>query len=255
MNKKKLIKAIIWPILYIVLVATVCINAVLVFRSYYYTPIYISGRSMMPTLKGDSEMVDYGIIDTHSYAINDMVKNKKRFKIITTYYPFSTGSSSDYVGGYVPGGENEVSENASYKIKRVYAFPGEVFKFEADVEHNSVNFYVKDADDIRSWENILPQKIKFNRTINLAIKGANYYNYEHLTPLEENEFWVMGDNYTASSDCYSYKKPIYLDNIVGILIAIEGQCKISQKHVSEDDGTHISATCTNRKRYAWPKYY
>ena len=249
MDIKKKLKAIIWPLIYVVLIATVCVNAALVFHSYYYTPIYISGPSMEPTLTGQGEMVDYGIIDTHDYAINNITKNKTRFKVVTTYYPFSNGSSTDYVGGYTVGGDNVVSENASYKIKRIYAFPGEVFKFA--VNGDTVDFYVKDANDVRSWENILPQKFTFNRKINISSRD---YNYEHNEPLGENEYWVMGDNYSASYDCYSVKKPIYRDNIVGVLIAIEGQCKISQKS-TDSDGTHVSATCTNRKKYVWPKYF
>ena len=252
---KKKIKAIIWPIIYVVLIATVCVNAALVFHSYYYTPIYISGPSMEPTLNGSSaDLVDYGIIDTHEYAINNITKNKTRFKIITTYYPFSNGSSTDYVGGYKEGEENVVSENASYKIKRIYAFPGECFKFEVDsTDPNNLklNYYVKDGNDMRSWDSIKPQKITFERKINFVTRD---YNYEHNEPLGENEYWVMGDNYSASYDCYSVKKPIYRDNIVGVLIAIEGRCKISQKS-TDSDGTHVSATCTNRKKYSWPKYF
>lgn len=256
MDTKKKIKAIIWPLIYTVLIATVCVNAALVFHSYYYTPIYISGPSMEPTLTGQGEMVDYGIIDTHSYAIDNITKNKTRFKVITTYYPFSNGSSSDYEGGYVVGKDNVVSKDASYKIKRIYAFPGESFKFQVyenpnDANDKTVNFYVKDGNDIRSWENILPQTIKFKRNINFLSRD---YNYEHNEPLGENEYWVMGDNYAASYDCYSVKKPIYRDNIVGVLIAIEGQCKISRSATS-DGGTHVSATCTNRKKYSWPKFF
>ena len=249
MSIKKKIKAIVWPIIYIVLVATVCVNAALVFHSYYYTPIYISGPSMEPTLTGQGEMVDYGIIDTHDYAINNITKNKNRFKVVTTYYPFSNGSSTDYVGGYNVDGNNTLSENASYKIKRIYAFPGECFKFVANLENNTVDFYVKDSQ-FKEWPSA-PVQISFQRKINFTSRD---YNYEHSEPLGENEYWVMGDNYAASYDCFSVKKPVYRDNIVGVLIAIEGQCKISQK-ITTDDGTHISATCTNRKKYVWPKYF
>ncbi len=246
------LKAIIWPVVYIILIATVCVNVALIFHSYYYTPIYISGQSMEPTLDGFGEMVDYGIIDDHPYAIDNVTKRKNRFKIITTYYPFANGSSSDYKGGYVHGGENVLDENASYKIKRIYAFPGECFKFETD--GSTVNFYVKDGTSPLTWEGVKPCQITFDRKIDLTNTSRNY-NYVHDEPLGEDEYWVMGDNYDQSFDCFSTKKPIYRDNIVGVLIAIEGQCKISSMAKEGDDGTHISATCTNRKRYAWPKYF
>ena len=254
MNMRKKLKAIIWPIIYLVLIIGVCISGAMVFHSYYYTPIYVSGSSMDPTLSGTGEMVDYGIIDTQKYVIDNMIKNdstkeRNRFKIVTTYYPFSSGAG-DYVGGYTPGGNNVVDEkNASYKIKRIYAFPGECFKFEADTKNNTVNFYVK-SSQVLPWPEV-PVKIKFDRKINLS---KHNYNYVHDTPLGDNEFWVMGDNYTVSYDCFSTKKPIYYDNIVGVLIAIEGRCKISKKNTGEE-GTQVTATCTDRQKYKWPKFF
>ena len=252
MNARKKLKALVWPVIYLALIVGVCISSAMAFRSYYYTSIYVSGQSMEPTLNGLGSVVDYGIIDAHKYVIDNMVKNKEtkdrnRFKIITTYYPFSRG---DYPNGYVPGGKNEINEDtASYKIKRIYAFPGECFKFEADTNNNTVNFYVK-SSEVLPWPET-PVKITFNRKINLARYN---YNYEHNTPLGENEFWVMGDNYTVSYDCFSEKKPVYYDNIVGVLIAIEGRCTISKNNTGEE-GTKVTATCTNRQKYSWPKYF
>lgn len=249
MSAKKVFKSIIWPVIYMVLIVAVCVSAAMVFHSYYYTAIYVSGSSMAPTLQGDtSGMVDYGIIDTHDSAINHL----KRFQIITTYYPFST--SKDYIGGYTPGGENKIDENnASYKIKRVYAFPGECFKlvpvFEEDGSFKTVDFYVK-TGEFAQWPEE-PLKIKFDRKMQNT-NGRRSYTRE--TPLGENEYWVMGDNYDVSFDCYNANSPIYKDNIVGVLVAIEGRCKISMKSTSDDDGTHVSATCTNRQRH-WPKYF
>lgn len=206
---------------------------------------------MEPTLYGQTyDMVDYGIIDTHDYAIDTVAHDKLRFKIITCHYPFTNGGAGDYEGGYVHGGDNKVSENASYKIKRIYAFPGESFKFDVNDE-GYINFYVQ-TGFASSWENITPVTINFDRKYDKV--ALNKYNYEHNEPLGEDEFWVMGDNYNVSFDSYYKKLPIYRDNIVGVLIAIEGRCKISTKKTS-DDGTSVTATCTNRQRYAWPRYF
>ena len=70
----------------------------------------------------------------------------------------------------------------------------------------------------------------------------------------------MGDNYTVSADCYSETKstgnfsPIYFENIQGVLIAIEGICKIN--NVS-GEGVGILDTFSNyvRKPYKTPIYY
>lgn len=261
---KTKLKRIIWPLVYLVLIINVCVSFVLVFRSYYFKSIFVSGSSMEPTLHGNvSGDVDYGIIDDHKSAIDKI----KRFQIVTTYYPFS--DSRDYSGGYVHGGENKIDEyDSSYKIKRVYALPGETFKFSVneefanqaksytdsysnqaqDAAQKAIEFYILNEKD----NVFVKQDIKFNRKINISKIG----DYNYTKTLGDDEFWVMGDNYSASSDCHAKKLPIYYDNIVGVLIAIEGTCKIISSVVIDptDDGTKVTYKCTNRKRHL-PVYY
>ena len=123
---KQKLKRIIWPIIYLILIINVCLSFILVFRSYYFRAIFVSGNSMNPTLKGGSR-ADYGVIDDHKSAINHL----KRFNIVTTYYPFA--KSTDYKGGYVHGQDNEIDKNnSSYKIKRVYGLPNETIRFDID---------------------------------------------------------------------------------------------------------------------------
>lgn len=263
---KSKLKLIIWPVIYLVLIINVCISFIFVFRSFYYRSIFVSGSSMEPTLNGNTaDRVDYGLIDDHDYAI----KNLKRFQILTTYYPFA--DSKDYVGGYSRDKVNVIDTNeASYKIKRVYGFPGETIKFVVDEEKANIaksfinpyceeaQFYCKEAIQFEvkgpnENDEFVRQSLKFKRKIN-PDKIMTYQNFEYH--LEEEEYWVMGDNYSASSDCFNKKHPIYRDNIVGVLISIEGTCKIiSNTEVDPtDDGTKISYKCTKKKRH-WPTYY
>ncbi len=261
MSKKKLI---FWPIIYFILIVSVCVSFVLIFRSYYYRPIFVSGSSMSPTLHGNvADRVDYGLIDAHKNAI----KNLKRFQIVTTYYPFS--DSHDYIGGFVPGGDNTIDQNdSSYKIKRVYGFPNESIKFIVNQEmldnalshggysteegtyyaQKVIEFYVKKPN--KQFER---QEIKFKRNLDFN-KVKNYDNF--IFELKDDQYWVMGDNYAASSDCFSKKAPIYFENIVGVLVSIEGTCKI-KSHVDIDstyDGTKVSYKCVDRKRH-FPVFY
>ena len=263
---KRKIKLIIWPIIYLVLIINVCISFILVFRSYYYRSIFVSGSSMEPTLHGTvSERVDYGIIDDHNSAINRI----KRFQIITTYYPFP--GSTDYKGGYTHGEVNIIDENeASYKIKRVYALPGETIRF---IVNETLMAEAKAKGEIEPFGNetqdlaqkalqvevvttegkTIQPKIKFKRRIDTK-KLQDYVGFEHV--LNDDEYWVMGDNYSASSDCFSKRAPIYKDNIVGVLVAIEGTCKIDA-HIdpsSTVDGTKVSYQCKQRQRH-FPTYY
>ena len=270
---KQKLKKIIWPIIYLILIINVCLSFILVFRSYYFRAIFVSGNSMNPTLKGGSR-ADYGIIDDHKNAID----NLKRFNIVTTYYPFS--KSTDYKGGYVHGEENTIDKNnCSYKIKRVYGLPNETIRFDVDptmgtqvewlinngsayeeVEaayNKAIVFSVKKpgSDDFEE------QKINFKRLFkeNSYVDINKYKDFEY--ELGEDEYWVMGDNYCASFDCFSQdnKSPIYYDNIVGVLIAIEGTCKISEKYnnkgnIDQDGTSEHYFECKERKRHM-PVYY
>ena len=265
---KKKLKLVIWPIIYLVLIINVCISFILVFRSYYFRSIFVSGSSMEPTLHGQvGERVDYGIIDDHNTAISRI----KRFQIITTYYPFP--GTSDYVDGYSHGGDNVLNENdASYKIKRVYALPNETIKFTIDDEmfleakkkkaegdqwgaqaQDFAQRSIKVSIRAKNSDKFVEQKIKFKRRIDIA-KIEEYRDFEY--ECQEDEYWVMGDNYAASSDCFSKRAPIYRDNIVGVLVAIEGTCKIDA-HIDPDstvDGTKVTYQCKQRKRH-FPTYY
>ena len=270
---KEKLKRIIWPLIYLVLIANVCLSFILVFRSYYYRSIFVYGSSMEPTLNGTGKYVDYGVIDDHKYAIDKL----KRFQILTTYYPFA----NDYVGGYVHGGTNVVDkEKSSYKIKRIYGFPGETIRFDVDDEmakyaieaasdpylgiysetaqfyaRKAVKFYVKAAGS----DKFVEQELKFKRKISTN-SFDKYRNFEW--ELGEDEYWVMGDNYSASSDCFSEKSPVYYDNIVGVLIAIEGTCIASRKNKttvkSTEDGNEGTSDfyyeCTSRRRH-FPVFY
>ena len=264
---KKKIKLVIWPIIYLVLIINVCISFILVFRSYYFRSIFVSGSSMEPTLHGQvGDRVDYGIIDDHESAISRI----KRFQIITTYYPFT--GSSDYVGGYSHGGDNVINEKeASYKIKRVYALPGETFQYVVDEEYEAkaLSLAEEKKDNYCAEVQYAASKaiqfkvngklvdINFKRKIDPA-KIRNYKTFNDGEPrtLGDDEYWVMGDNYSASSDCFAKGDPIYRDNIVGVLVAIEGTCVIDA-HIDPDstvDGTKVTYQCKQRKRH-FPTYY
>lgn len=271
---KQKLKKIIWPVIYLILIINVCLSFILVFRSYYFRAIFVSGNSMNPTLKGGSR-ADYGIIDDHKSAIN----NLKRFNIVTTYYPFS--KSTDYKGGYVHCETNVIDKNnCSYKIKRVYGLPNETIRFHTEQEdidriealknsgasyevvakeiNEAIQFSVKEANS----EEFITPKITFNRLYKESsayIDLNKYKDFEY--ELGEDEYWVMGDNYCASFDCFSQdnKAPIYYDNIVGVLIAIEGTCRIFEKYSNkgnlEQDGTSEHYfECKERKRHM-PVYY
>ena len=252
--KNKKLKNILSITGYFLLVLALCVSVSIVFHNTYYESVYVSGSSMSPTLKGsnmvtssygvdveeEGSVVDFGIIDTHKAAKN----NVKRFSIVSTYYP------DDYdTDGILIGEPNQ-------KIKRVIALPGETFKIEDS------KLYVKQNDEF----NYIPYTFNIEQAEGFTGKDISE------TTLAEDEFWVLGDHRDKSHDCGSadMKRPIKKDYLVGVLVAIEGQAKLKLKECicskcgyKSDKGV-ICQNCATKltrnfelqnKEYHWPKYF
>jgi len=89
------------------------------------------------------------------------------------------------------------------------------------------------------------KKLSYNPTTTYARHSLNYpLNYPIAIPT--GRYFVMGDNWCGSYDCGSTRIPIYYDNIVGVLVAIEGTCTIV--------GETGHKKCGDR-HYIWPTVY
>ena len=237
-------------------VAIIC-SGVLLFHSYYYESVYISGSSMSPTLVGADESAlyneeidaskltaDFGIMDTHQSAI----KHIKRFDIISTYY------NDDYYPG-----TNSVRNDATKKIKRVIGLPNETIKIENGY------LYVLKGDEYR----LVNYPFATNPAVDTKYTGKDM----GPTPLGNDQYWVLGDNRQASHDSAAVGAVRYKD-ICGVLVAIEGQgklyikrftcnqCNKNFKYVKGESnicpycgglGRHIYDI--KNKKYNWPHYY
>lgn len=279
--KSKFLK-IIWPILYLILVLFVCGSGCMIFHSYYYKSIFVDGESMYPTLNGGTRISQYqsnfGIINPHEKAINEI----ERFNIITTYYPWDEKdysqettivSDDNFIEkaklDYEPGTGRTPLETAYYKIKRVVGMPGDIFKISNGefylLETNSIfykNIYGKTTEEIEkyrveyginydidlaaSFKKVdLPYERHFGQNINIKDTSIIQLAKDDEEKCK-NEYFVIGDNWGNSTDCATKKLPIYRENIVGVLVAIEGTCKIVD---GKSNSGNNNKTCEERKYF------
>lgn len=245
--KKKKTALFLETIGYFLLVLAVLISGALLFHTFYYELIYVSGTSMAPTLSQEGDIVDFGILDTHESA----KKHLKRFDIVSSYYPTSVD--------YYDLSNNILRPNAKKKLKRIIAMPNETFEIR-----NGLLYLLKD-DQFELIEypfETLPNNPSF---IQKDTFGA--------ITLEDDEYWLLGDNRANSYDCASptVKKPVKYENLAGVLVAIEGRAKLYIKYyVCPNCGKKYSsevAACEDcdhevepfydlkDKRYHWPRYF
>ena len=242
--KNKKLKAILSLSGYFLLVVALCFVGAFVFHSYYYEQIYVSGISMMPTLNGAADeragsVVDFGIIDRHKTALNHI----DRFDIVSTYY------KDDYKS------DGSLKAGAKMKIKRIIALPNETFTIKDGL------LSVKKGDEF----------VDVPYTFNVNLSDAHKNDKDIFEKqLGENEYWVLGDNRDSSNDSAAIGAPVKKDNLVGVLVAIEGKANLKLKnYICQECGTAYSGgnVCTKcgsgltpqytltNKQYHWPKYF
>ena len=249
--KNKKLKAILSISGYFLLVLALCFVGGLVFHSYYYELVYVSGISMAPTLNGaDNEragsVVDFGIVDRHKTALDHL----DRFDIVSTYYPYNEKYKSDYTE------EGVLKPGAKMKIKRIIAKPGETFEIKDGL------LYIQKGEEFVN--------VKYPFKINLNDSHLNDKDTSAPITLGENEYWLLGDNRNSSNDSASMNIAIKKENIVGVLVAIEGKAQLSVKEYACQECGKIykkTGTCTAcggileaeykliNKQYQWPKYF
>ncbi len=266
--KKKRLGAFLWSVAYLVLVVIFACSATLIFHSTYYWSIFVSGTSMSPTLYGATDKAHFGIIDTTSWAKNSI----KRFDIVTTYFPWD---ERDYSSESRSNNDYSIADGSGpeYKIKRVIALGGETIFYFTDVldrqgfpEELKDHIIILEAKD----ENNDGQDDGTGAIIDIfgdteksiSFDGKTYFvkelPFRRKTPygrvsiepiaVPEGRYFAIGDNWATngSTDCGTHGTPLFYDNIVGVLVAIEGTCTIV--------GETGDKKCTNRQ-YSWPVIY
>ena len=216
-------QGIFFPVLYFLLTIGIVITGCVIFRNKYYQPILVEGSSMQPTLigggatgqtveyKGNSYSVNYrshyGYADLHNSAVN----NLKRFDVCVTYYP-----------------DAWTAEDGASIIKRVWGFPGETlnltynsttleYTFSVSKNGKKIEEYKAPVTQItRKYEGEFSVNGKRHYTTIIKTFAAAKFSVGNKSfyvnaatqrtfnkTLDKNEYFVMGDNWSASSDSYS----------------------------------------------------
>ena len=242
-SKTTFVKSLIYSLIYLLTACTIAVGGYFQFQQRYYTGVLIDGSSMSPTLNKDfsteSETIDgksyirenninFGLINEHKEA----TKNINRYSIVTCYYPWESSDYTNYGDSYTH--NQKAKKGALYKIKRVYALPGDTFKIEEGV------FSLKINDE---WvaQNTFDSETNLGSFASFSVKEDNtsLRNVIEKT-LGEKEYWVMGDNWVSSVDCYEHTN-IYKENITGVLISILGK-ETHRRRVGFKDYELISRT-------------
>ncbi len=162
-----------------------------------YTPFYVVGDSMYPTLNSDATRstggkedhdgdwgnysfasaewyrIDFGFMET-----DDFIDGLERFDIVVTHFP--TDGDSD-----------------GYKIKRIVGLPGETIYFDDEGE-----LYVKKEGE-SDFEYIAQDSFEI-RNQDSTNTGSDYADgLENAYTVPEDCYFLVGDNRTASTDSRS----------------------------------------------------
>lgn len=200
-------------------VIALLLGSSIIFHNVYFQSFFVNGQSMYPTLNGNAtysdgtpigrfktgpdngNIVEYGIMDMHPKAIDKI----NRFDIIILAY-------------------NEYETND--KIKRVIALPGEEFYFlyENNNTKNTANLYVR---TVGSEEFVYVAQNFGDENILRSIynTGDNVPSINNKIKLNNDEYYVLGDNRTKSHDSIAVG-PVVSSNIRGVAVAIEGNCTL-----------------------------
>jgi signal peptidase I len=194
-NKPRLRKAfsVTWTIL---LVTAIVVSLFVTYVDLTYTPVYVDGPSMQPTLNDfHHRYYEFGLMDERPKARN----NIKRGDIVV------------------------FRRNGINIIKRVIALPLETIQIIDNPTGDEVFITLPEATEkFKLDEPYLSTSNRYTTATYLNDSSPKYENglKEPLT-LEEKTYYLMGDNRANSSDSRAIG-PVHFDNISGKLVVIQG---------------------------------
>lgn len=223
-NKPRLKKALSVTVT-VLLVLAIVVSIFVTYVDVTYTPVYVDGQSMQPTLNDfDKNYYEFGLMDERTKTRNKI----KRGDIVVFH------------------------RSGIYIIKRVIALPFETIQIIDNPEGDEVYITLKDEGEKFLLDE--PYLASHNRyaTANYLTSSNPRYDTGMKDPLTlaENTYYLMGDNRANSSDSRAIG-PVHFDSINGKLVVIQGYTE----DVTTDE--HGTVKFINQHYYAlWKwRYY
>lgn len=220
----------------ILLIFAIVISSIIIFQKTYYTPFWVNGQSMYPTLNKDAKYndnneligervdssnrpmydLDYGFMTTSQNSIN----NIKRFDIVVLKYS---------------------EAQTSHNIKRIIALPGETFFITSSTgdDNGNLNIFNKEMNKYV----VVDQPID-----SYHLKNGMYpIKYSSPITLKNDEYFVMGDNRLSGNSMDSRSVgPIKRSLLVGVAKGLNGKASVTY------DGSNYEVQ--NVKHY-FPRFF
>ena len=249
---KKVVKQAVWVLVFLMCAFVFSYSSQIMYAFARYKSFYVNGASMYPLLNSSVTFIDtdgnrhdgsalsswgdftspgeyhcdYGIMDQK----NGFLSKIKRFDVVCSYYP------SDYEGS------GKLKANASLKIKRVLALPGESIKFDEEGQ-----IYIKGVGEDDYSPEPIPQDF-YSESFLMENPDWIKDTYEESSFKDEmlagyemgnDGYFLCGDNRlrSASNDSRA-QGPIKAEYIVGKAIALVGKCRYN---LSSDGSASIKA--------------
>lgn len=221
-RKKRRVQRVVQIVTTIILTIATVVSIGAAYINIIYTPIYIDGLSMYPTLNDLTEPTykEFGFMDARSKALNSI----GRGDIVVFRRIQESGSS--------------------YLIKRIIGLPLEQIKIENNPAGDTVYIRIDSNNDVFS----LPEEYLSDGARIASASGT--YGVGSYYSLGENEYFMMGDNRANSQDSRFFGA-INFTEIMGVLKAVQGYAKNIE---TQPDGKAILKNRVWYPMWAW-RYY
>ena len=233
---KAFLDKLVFSLYIIALVLAVCFSCFVWFQKTYFVTYWVNGQSMWPTLNQEARNsrgelfndkagsmvnatdVDFVIGDNHQNVLDKL----NRFDIVVCKYN---------------------DDDSFEKIKRIIVLPGETFYIESNGKGEEGNGTLHILNDQTGEFEVVAQPIEDK----YVVVGDYPYQYTQPVTLEDDEYFVMGDNRAHSSDSRQ-NGPVSKDNIEAKAIALVARCRT----VLKDGSASIEPVDVN---YMWPRFF